>query len=77
MSRCVAADIYVIYLDSLSLSLAALERGSISAEHGLGVSKAEFIGLSKSPEMVGLMRQIKGMFDPNGIINPYKMLPKP
>lgn len=49
----------------------------MSAEHGLGLSKAEYIGLSKSPEMVALMRQVKEMFDPNGILNPYKVLPAP
>jgi len=57
--------------------LSALERGSVSAEHGLGLSKAEYIGLSKSPEMVALMRQVKEMFDPKGILNPYKVLPAP
>ena len=53
----------------------ALERGSVSAEHGLGLSKAGFIGMSKSPEMIAIMRQIKSIFDPKGILNPYKVLP--
>lgn len=48
----------------------------MSAEHGLGLGKSAFIGKSKSPEMVALMRQIKSLFDPNGILNPYKVLPK-
>lgn len=39
-------------------------RGSISAEHGLGLAKAPFIRYSRSENMVGLMRRIKGLFDP-------------
>ncbi|KAL2259325.1 hypothetical protein VTK26DRAFT_7042 [Humicola hyalothermophila] len=48
--------------------------GSISAEHGLGLMKKKYIGYSRNPTMVGLMRNIKTMFDPNGILNPYKYL---
>lgn len=50
-------------------------KGSVSAEHGLGFQKAEFISYSKSPEMIKAMRLIKNAFDPNGIMNPYKVLP--
>ncbi|KAF4821299.1 putative D-lactate dehydrogenase [Colletotrichum siamense] len=46
--------------------------GSISAEHGLGVAKKAFIGYSRNESMVGLMKQIKNLYDPNGIMNPYK-----
>ena len=53
----------------------ALERGSVSAEHGMGLSKAEYMPLSKSPEMIEIMRKVKQLFDPKGIINPYKVLP--
>ncbi|KAK2045570.1 FAD linked oxidase domain-containing protein [Colletotrichum somersetense] len=47
-------------------------QGSISAEHGLGVAKKNFIGYSRNETMVGLMKQIKNLYDPNGIMNPYK-----
>ncbi|KAF8101562.1 hypothetical protein N665_0204s0058 [Sinapis alba] len=50
-------------------------RGSISAEHGLGVMKANEIFYSKSPETVALMVSIKKLLDPKGILNPYKVLP--
>ncbi len=50
-------------------------RGSISAEHGLGLMKAECIGYSKPPLAVDLMRQVKAALDPQGILNPYKVLP--
>ncbi|CAI9110854.1 OLC1v1010944C1 [Oldenlandia corymbosa var. corymbosa] len=51
------------------------KRGSISAEHGLGLMKANKIHYSKSPETVDLMASIKKLLDPNGILNPYKVLP--
>jgi len=50
-------------------------RGSVSAEHGLGQTKAKYIGYSKSEEAVELMRAMKRLMDPKGILNPYKMLP--
>ncbi|KAL1593697.1 D-lactate ferricytochrome c oxidoreductase [Paraconiothyrium brasiliense] len=48
--------------------------GSISAEHGLGVSKKPYIGYSKNETMIKLMKQIKNLYDPNGILNPYKYI---
>ncbi|PYH92790.1 actin interacting protein 2 [Aspergillus ellipticus CBS 707.79] len=49
-------------------------KGSISAEHGLGVAKREFIGYSQNDTMLTLMKQLKGLYDPNGILNPYKYI---
>ncbi|TPX30493.1 hypothetical protein SmJEL517_g05951 [Synchytrium microbalum] len=51
------------------------QRGSISAEHGSGLMKAPYLTYSKGPENIRAMRQIKTLFDPNGIMNPYKYLP--
>ncbi|GAB2279508.1 D-2-hydroxyglutarate dehydrogenase, mitochondrial [Dionaea muscipula] len=50
-------------------------QGSISAEHGLGLMKANEIHYSKSPEAVQLMVSIKKLLDASGILNPYKVLP--
>ncbi|KAI4883560.1 hypothetical protein NFI96_014682 [Prochilodus magdalenae] len=50
-------------------------QGSISAEHGLGLKKRNYIYYSKTPEAVTLMGNIKAMLDPKGILNPYKTLP--
>lgn len=50
-------------------------KGSISAEHGLGFSKKNYIGMSKSAEAVNTMKIMKVMLDPNLILNPYKTLP--
>ncbi|KAF9737444.1 hypothetical protein PMIN06_001152 [Paraphaeosphaeria minitans] len=52
----------------------AKRNGSISAEHGLGLSKKPYIGYSKSETMIKLMKQIKNLYDPNGILNPYKYM---
>lgn len=49
--------------------------GSISAEHGLGVMKAEKLHYSKGSTAIALMQSIKDAVDPNGIMNPYKVLP--
>ena len=53
----------------------ALE-GSISGEHGIGFSKAKFLGLELSSETIALMRRLKHAFDPNGILNPGKIFPE-
>ena len=46
--------------------------GSISAEHGLGLAKKKYIGYSQSATKIGLMKQLKNLYDPKGIMNPYK-----
>ena len=42
--------------------------GSISAEHGLGLAKKNFIGYSRSETMIGLMKQIKNLYDPVSLL---------
>lgn len=49
--------------------------GSVSAEHGIGLLKRHAIHYSQPPEALALMRQIKDLLDPNGIMNPGKVLP--
>lgn len=53
----------------------AEHRGSVSAEHGLGLKKRNYIYYSKSSPTVAVMGHIKAMLDPKGILNPYKTLP--
>ena len=48
--------------------------GSISAEHGIGVMKREELPHVKDPVALDLMRTIKRTLDPNGILNPGKVL---
>lgn len=49
-------------------------KGSISAEHGLGFQKKNYIAYSKSENELVLIKKIKSQFDPNGIMNPYKYI---
>lgn len=50
-------------------------KGSISAEHGMGFMKGKYLHLAKPPGTVALMRELKKLLDPNGILNPYKIFP--
>ena len=49
--------------------------GSISAEHGVGMTKRDYLHYSRSAEEVAYMQAIKAIFDPNGIMNPGKIFP--
>lgn len=49
-------------------------RGSISAEHGIGYQKTHALHYSKDAVSIALMKKIKNVFDPNGIMNPCKVL---
>ncbi|MCM2277034.1 MAG: FAD-binding oxidoreductase [Oligoflexia bacterium] len=55
-------------------ALVSKYRGSISAEHGIGLLKKEALGYSRSPAEIALMRAIKGILDPQGLMNPGKVL---
>jgi len=48
--------------------------GSISAEHGVGLLKKPYLRYSRSEAEIALMAQIKRVFDPDGIMNPGKLL---
>ena len=47
--------------------------GSVSAEHGIGLMKREFLSHTRSPEEVALMRTLKTALDPKNILNPGKI----
>lgn len=49
--------------------------GSFSAEHGVGVSKLDTMARRKDPVALDVMRAIKAALDPNGIMNPGKVIP--
>jgi len=49
--------------------------GTLSGEHGIGLVKREFMQLALEPATLELMRNIKAAFDPDGILNPGKLLP--
>ncbi len=63
--------------DELSEAVYAIVRelgGTISAEHGIGTLKRDLLKRVKSPVELDLMRRLKKAFDPNGILNPGKVL---
>jgi glycolate oxidase len=50
--------------------------GTLSGEHGIGITKAPYIGLELDPAAIEVMRKIKRVLDPNNILNPGKIFPK-
>ena len=48
--------------------------GSVSAEHGIGLTKRDYLAWSRSPAEIAAMRALKATFDPTGILNPGKIL---
>jgi FAD/FMN-containing dehydrogenase len=51
--------------------------GSISAEHGIGRQKRDFLQLSRSAEEIAVMRSLKRALDPKNILNPGKIFSQP
>jgi len=47
--------------------------GSVSAEHGVGLLKKDYLHYSRSAAEIAIMREIKKAFDPHGIMNPGKI----
>jgi glycolate oxidase len=47
--------------------------GTLTGEHGIGLSKAPYMDLEHDPVAMDVMRTIKKTFDPNNILNPGKM----
>lgn len=61
-------------IDDCVLRIVASFGGSISAEHGVGLAKARWLGLTRSPEEVAMLRAIKHALDPNGTLSPGRLL---
>jgi FAD/FMN-containing dehydrogenase len=55
-------------------NIVAKYEGSISAEHGIGIQKRDLLPKAKDPVALGMMHAIKNTLDPNGILNPGKVL---
>lgn len=49
--------------------------GTLSGEHGIGLAKRPFMAQAFTPETLAMLRGIKQLFDPDGILNPGKTLP--
>ena len=61
-------------MDLIVYDLVRAMGGSISAEHGIGTLKRDYLGHSRSPEELAAMRAIKGALDLLGIMNPGKLI---
>ena len=62
-------------VESAVLSYVAQLGGSISAEHGIGTAKKEFLHLNRSSDEVAIFRAIKSSFDPKGTLSPNTLIP--
>lgn len=61
-------------VDEMVFSAVKNQEGSISAEHGVGLTKKSFLSFTRSAAEIELMRGIKKVFDPDNIINPGKVI---
>ena len=68
-SQCAHAALARVFALTLSLG------GTLSGEHGIGMMKREFMPQAIDASTLSLMRQLKSVFDPDGILNPGKLLP--
>lgn len=60
-------------VDAGMFELVRAHRGSVSAEHGIGLLKRDWLGHSRTVVEVALMKQLKQLLDPTGILNPHKI----
>jgi FAD/FMN-containing dehydrogenase len=61
-------------VDEAVLRLACELGGTISAEHGVGLAKARYLHLCRSPDEIAAMRNLKAALDPRGILAPGRVL---
>lgn len=69
MDRCSAVSL-------LLMGVLQQFNGSVSAEHGIGLLKKDYLGYTRQEEDIAYMQGIKAVFDPLGIMNPGKVLPQ-
>jgi len=61
-------------MDAVIYGLVKQFGGTVSAEHGIGTVKKKWLGHSRSPEEIALMKLIKQALDPHGLLNPGKVV---
>jgi glycolate oxidase len=49
--------------------------GTLSGEHGIGLAKRDYVAWEQGPALIGFQRRLKQAFDPDGLLNPGKLLP--
>jgi len=60
-------------IDEVIYALLRELKGSVSAEHGIGMMKKPFLGYSKSEAEITLMKTMKQALDPKGILSPGRI----
>ena len=60
-------------LDPEMFALVQRHRGSISAEHGIGLLKKPYLGYSRTPAELSVLKSIKRALDPENLLNPGKI----
>ncbi len=74
--QAMAEDAFIAQCEQVTHLLAdtlARHGGSISAEHGIGLVKRAYLASTRSAAEIALMRGLRQVFDPNGILNPGKL----
>lgn len=61
-------------VDPMVFEVVKKNQGSISAEHGVGMTKRSFLTYTRSEAEIEMMKGIKKVFDPDNIINPGKVI---
>ncbi|PCH61389.1 MAG: FAD-binding oxidoreductase [SAR86 cluster bacterium] len=60
-------------IDTIIYTLVQELNGSVSAEHGIGIMKKEFLAFTRKPAEIALMKNLKHSLDPKGILNPGRI----
>ncbi|PCJ17011.1 MAG: FAD-binding oxidoreductase [SAR86 cluster bacterium] len=64
---------YHLQIDEIIYRLIQELNGAVSAEHGIGLMKKQFLSYSKSESEIALMKALKQTMDPRGILNPGRV----
>ncbi|WP_244434225.1 FAD-binding and (Fe-S)-binding domain-containing protein [Azospirillum sp. B506] len=67
-------DRYRRFMDDVAALVVSRYDGSLKAEHGTGRNMAPFVEMEWGPQAYGLMKEIKDLFDPEGLLNPGVIL---
>ncbi len=67
-------DRYRRFMDDVAVLVVNRYDGSLKAEHGTGRNMAPFVEMEWGPQAYGLMKEIKDLFDPDGLLNPGVIL---
>ena len=71
VARRVEAAVEELFRGALSLG------GTLSGEHGVGLTKRRYLGWEQQPSVIALEKSLKRVFDPDGLLNPGKVFPEP